>query len=109
MNTKAQRYSLLLIGIFFISFGLRSAHFLEHSPHDTALHLCDSPDAGHKHNDQEDCSICDFTLSLIIKVEPVWFEAFYPDWSNSKAESFYSSYLLSITSRLFSLRAPPLV
>lgn len=110
MKTKVQKYSLLLLGIFLISLGLRSVHFLEHHTDHTAVHKCDNHDSLHHNQDKDsDCPLCDFTLSLVTGIEFFSFELFYPDRFNTKTVSHYTSYISSSDYRFFSLRAPPMV
>lgn len=105
--SKPQKYSYILIGIFLISFGLRSAHFLEHFSEHTP---CTDIELHHEHNqEEENCSLCDFMLSMIIEVKPLSFDFFYPDWRKSLQDGGYVSLLSTDSSCYFSLRAPPLV
>jgi len=75
MFVRRKIYSFLLVGIFAISFGLRSAHFLEHLSRDKAPHNFGKNIDKSKHtDDSHECSLCDFTLNSFTKIDFFYFE-----------------------------------
>lgn len=109
LKIRKQTYSLLLLGIFLISFGLRSVHFLEHQNEDIAVHKCENHNHSHDSEDSHDCSLCDFTLSSFTEFEFFTFEPFVSKSFNTQINTEYNGYLSTSEYRFFSLRAPPLV
>jgi len=109
LKTKIQTYSIVLLGIFLISFGLRSVHFLEHQDEVTAIHKCDKHDHTHDSDSEHDCSLCDFTLSSFTEFKFLTFEPVVSQAFNTRINAIYIEHLSTSDYRFFSLRAPPLV
>ena|SRR5690606_4271222 len=104
MKTKAQQISVFLLGIFLIVIGFQSFHVVEHYQEDLKEHKC----SNHKHTSQkEDCSICDFTFSIVTNVPILFFDAFQQFHINTKITEISNAVIATSYTNYFSLRAPP--
>ncbi len=109
LKAKIHTYSLLLLGIFLLSFVLRAVHFLEHQLSETTTHVCAEHNTDIDASPKHDCSLCDFTLSSFTEFDFFSFTPLLLLENDAQPNLAYHQHFLSFKPIHFSLRAPPFV